>query len=65
MSNHILVERPHPACILTSHPARAYIDPSETDVAKTWAQHTPIDCRDSYERCEQSGYLELSGEFRA
>lgn len=61
--NHILVSSPLPACILTTHPARAYIDPSDTDVAKTWAQHTPIQYADDYDMNERSSHLDMAGEF--
>ena len=62
--NHVLVSHPLPACILTTHPARAYIDPSETNVAKTWAQHTPVQYGDDYDAVERSAYLETPGAFK-
>ena len=61
MSHHILVDRPHPACILTTHPARAHSE--ETDVAKTWEQHMPIHYGDDYDLVERSAHLDMIGEF--
>lgn len=52
----IIVETPHPYCILNlSDPARAYIPADHTDVAKTWEQHTETDYQREIERIE---YLE-------
>lgn len=53
----ITVYTPRPASILlASHPARA-VDLEHTDVAKTWAEHEPVE-PDYQREIERAEYLQ-------
>lgn len=53
----ITVFTPRPASILlSSHPARA-VDLAHTDVAKTWADHEPVET-DYQREIERAEYLD-------
>jgi hypothetical protein len=56
---------PTPSCPLPiTHPARAVIPSTETDILRTWLEHSTAGLGDDYDDVERSGWLELSGEFR-
>ena len=66
---HILETRPRPVCILTTHPARAHLP--DTDVRRTWAQHTPIhtpapqpSLMDDYDLVSNQDWLSAPGGLR-
>jgi hypothetical protein len=46
-----------------THPARAVIPAVETDIRRTWLEHSTTGLGDDYDEVERSGWLELSGEF--
>jgi hypothetical protein len=56
---------PAPSCPLPiTHPARAVTPAVETDIRRTWIEHSVAGLGDDYDEVERSGWLELSGSFR-
>lgn len=54
MTNHILVERPHPACILPlTHPFRADTLRRKIDVAETFSRHAQINRKPETKEAKQ------------
>lgn len=52
-------------CILSAyHPARAITLACNTDVARTFAEHSTLDLLDDYDRTDRLGYLENLGAFK-
>ena len=50
--------------IPATHPARAHVPPLETDVQRTFNEHTPVAAIcDDYDNCDRLGYLETMGAF--
>lgn len=61
----IIVETPRPYCILNlADPARAHVPACQTDVRRTFSEHSTLDLLDDYERTDALGYLEQAGAFK-
>lgn len=63
--NHIEISAPAPHCPLPAcHPARAHVPACQTDVARTFAEHSTLDLLDDYDRTDALGHLEQLGAFK-
>lgn len=63
--NHIEISTPAPHCPLSAcHPARAHVPACQTDVARTFAEHSTIDLLDDYDLTSRTDYLEQMGAFK-
>ena len=62
----LIVNTPHPACILRlTDPARAHTPAYATDVRKTFEAHWPeLNILDDYDLVERSSHLDMMGEFQ-
>lgn len=63
-----IVEQAFDRAIQSPCPARGYTQADDTDVAKTWREHTPVHAPhqvgDDCDAMERSAHLDLPGEFK-
>ena len=60
--NIIEFSTPAPSCLVPiTHPARAVC--RDADVSRTFEQYRTTDLMDDYELTEQTGHLDMMGEF--
>lgn len=63
--NVILFNTPAPSCLVPmTHPARAHIPASDTNVRRTFDEHSTLDLLDDYDLTSRTDYLEMPGAFQ-
>lgn len=65
MNGYLEFSTPAPCCRLPpSHPACAYIPSCNTDISRTFAEHSTLDLLDDYDLTTRTDYLEQPGAFK-